>query len=288
MPLIGLGLRRDLVDTWRQFETNSAEFSGRPEFIEVTPENWLGLGGKFRRDLDFFAERYPVYAHGLSLSIGGPHPLDWDFIARLKVFLDEYGVVTFSEHLSYCGDDGHLYDLIPIPFTLAAAQRTAERIRQVQDFLGRRIALENVSYYAAPGQEMSELEFISTVLEEADCDLLLDVNNVWVNSVNHGYDPEAFIEQLPPERVAYQHIAGHLVLDDVLIDTHGAPVSSPVWRLLAVATRHIGSRPTLLERDTNLPPLTELLAEMDQVSEVIKGVSVDAMKHQVTGNRRAG
>lgn len=280
----GLGLRRGLVTEWRKFESEDFRGLRKPDFIEITPENWMDMGGKFARDLAFFTERYPVVAHGLSLSIGGPDDLDLDFVDRLGRFLDQHGVLIFSEHLSYCTDGGHLYDLMPIPFTQAAVDRVSERVAIVQDRLKRRLALENVSYYAAPGQEMSELEFINGVIQQADCDLLLDVNNVWVNSVNHGYDPHTFIKGLPADRVAYQHVAGHFVQsEDLIIDTHGADVSEPVWDLLTLAGEHVGPRPTLLERDFNLPPMGQLLAELENVSRLTLKSEIDPVPQSIGG-----
>lgn len=256
----GLGLRRGLIGQWRDLSRR------HPDFIEVTPENWLGLGGRYARDLRHFTERYPTVCHGLSLNLGGPAPLDGEFIERLGRFLDAHQVVCFSEHLSYCGDEGHLYDLIPLPFTEAAVLHVSSRIRQVQERLGRRIAVENVSFYAMPAGEMSENEFLNAVLAEADCELLLDVNNVYVNSVNHGYDAEQFIATLPSERIAYLHIAGHLrEAPDLIIDTHGDSVIDPVWSLLETTYAIHGVQPTLLERDFNLPPLDELLAEVETI-----------------------
>jgi uncharacterized protein (UPF0276 family) len=237
------------------------------DFFEVAPENWIGVGGKLGKQFHHFTERYPFVAHGLSLSIGSPAPLDETFLHRVRRLLDEHNFRYYSEHLSYCSDDGHLYDLMPIPFTGEAVQHVAARIRRVQDILERRIAMENVSYYAAPGKEMDEIEFINAVLAEADCDLLLDVNNIYVNSINHGYDAEIFLKSLPAERVAYFHIAGHYdEADDLKIDTHGAPIIDPVWALLEKAYAHFGVVPTLLERDFNIPPLPELLGEVDQIA----------------------
>ena len=161
--------------------------------MEVAPENWIGVGGPLGRKFRWFTDRYPFVCHGLSLSLGGPSPLDEHFLQRLKRFLDDHRIRLYTEHLSYCGDDGHLYDLMPIPFTQEAVEYTAERIRRTQDILERRIAVENVSYYAAPGKEMDEIEFVTAVLEQADCDLLLDVNNIYVNSINHRYDPLDFL-----------------------------------------------------------------------------------------------
>ena len=238
-------------------------------FYEIAPENWIGVGGRYGKQLRAFTERYPFVTHGLSLSIGGPAALDETFLHRLKRFLDRHGIATYTEHLSYCSDDGHLYDLMPIPFTAEAVRHTAERIRRAQDILERRIAMENVSYYAAPGQEMEEIDFINAVLEEADCDLLLDVNNIYVNSVNHRYDAEQFLNALPAERVVYFHIAGHYnEADDLIVDTHGADVIDPVWNLLDRAYERFGVVPTLLERDFNIPPLPQLLTEVDRILDI--------------------
>jgi hypothetical protein len=236
-------------------------------FMEVAPENWINVGGRRGKQFRSFTERLPFVSHGLSLSLGGPGALDEVFLHRLRQFLDEHQVRCYSEHLSYCTDDGHLYDLMPIPFTAEAVKHVAGRIRHVQDVLGRRIAVENVSYYAAPGAEMSELEFLNAVLAEADCDLLLDVNNVYVNSVNHGYDAAGFLAGLPGQRIAYGHIAGHYnEAEDLIIDTHGANVIPGVWALLDLAYSMFGVFPTVLERDFNIPPVDVLLAEVNTIS----------------------
>ena len=257
----GLGLRRSLMGPLRDNPP------GQVDFFEVAPENWIGIGGRMGRNFRHFTERYPFVAHGLSLSIGSPAPLDETFIHRVKRLLDEHNIRFYSEHLSYCSDDGHLYDLMPIPFTEEAVHHVAGRIRRVQDILERRIAMENVSYYAAPGKEMEETEFLNAVLDEADCDLLLDVNNIYVNSINHRYDAESFLKSLPANRVAYFHIAGHYdEADDLKVDTHGAAIIDPVWSLLETAYRHFGVVPTLLERDFNIPPLPELLAEVSHIA----------------------
>ncbi len=256
----GLGLRRPLAAALL------AAPAGAVDFLEVAPENWIGVGGRHGKAFAALAERHPIVCHGLSLSLGGPAPLDVDFIAKLKAFLDRWNAPIYSEHLSWCADEGHLYDLAPIPFTEEGVRHTAARIARVQDVLGRRIAVENVSYYAAPWQDMPEIDFIKAVLHEADCELLLDVNNIHVNATNHGYDALAFLHALPPERVRYIHVAGHFVqAPDLLVDTHGAAVIDPVWSLLAAAYRHAGVLPTLLERDFNFPPLSELLVEVDAI-----------------------
>ena len=258
-----MGLRRSLMGPLQQTPPEAVDF------FEVAPENWIGIGGKMGKDFRRFTERYPFVAHGLSLSIGSPSPLDETFLQRVKRLLDEHNFRFYTEHLSYCSDDGHLYDLMPIPFTEEAVHYVAERIRRVQDILERRIAMENVSYYAAPGKEMDEIEFLNAVLKEADCDLLLDVNNIFVNSINHGYNAEEFLKSLPAERIAYCHIAGHYdEADDLKVDTHGAEVIEPVWSLLETAYEHFGVFPTLLERDFNIPPLPELLGEVSRIASL--------------------
>jgi uncharacterized protein (UPF0276 family) len=260
----GLGLRRGLLPDIVALEP------GQVDFLELAPENWIGVGGRFGRQFRRIAERFPLVCHGLSLSIGSPAPLDRGFLEDVREFLDTYDVRCYSEHLSFCSDDkGHLYDLMPIPFTEEAVAYVAGRIRQIQDLLERQLIIEHVSYYAAPGQQMSELEFINGVLAEADCALLLDVNNVYVNSINHGYDPHAFIEGIDGERIAYLHIAGHYVeAEDLRVDTHGSSVIEPVWQLLDEAYRKWGVAPTLLERDFNFPEMPELLAEVDRIREI--------------------
>lgn len=257
----GLGLRRALLGPLQD-----AQQEGRNEaidFFEIAPENWIGVGGRLGRTLRSFTERHAFVCHGLSLSLGGRDPLDETLLAKIRRLLDAHGIATYSEHLSYCADEGHLYDLMPIPFTDEAVHHVAARIRQTQDILGQRIAVENVSYYAAPGAALREIDFVNAVLKEADCDLLLDVNNIHVNSINHRYDANAFLDALPGERIAYIHVAGHYdEADDLKVDTHGAPVIDPVWRLLERAYANFGARPTLIERDFNFPPLAELVAEV--------------------------
>ena len=243
-------------------------------FFEVAPENWIDVGGPFGRRLRAFTERFPLVCHGLSLNLGGNAPLDMEFVGQVKRFLLEHGAQAYTEHLSACADDGHLYDLMPVPFTEEAARHAAERIARVQDALGQRIGVENISCYAAPGQEISELEFINAVVAEADCLLLLDVNNIYVNSVNFGYDPSAFLRGLPGERAAYLHVAGHRrEAPDLCVDSHGAAIIDPVWRLLAEAYERFGPLPTVVERDFNLPPLPELLAEARRVRDLQAGAA---------------
>lgn len=257
---IGLGLRREMLDEML------IDVPKPIEFLEVAPENWLKLGGRFGKQFKQLTEQHAFVCHGLSLSIGSPAALDIEFVQSLKTFFKEHNIRLFSEHLSYCSGEGHMYDLMPIPFTEDAIKHVASRIRQVQDILEQPIAIENVSYYGAPGQQMTELEFTNAVLEEADCKLLLDVNNIYVNSINHGYDAEQFLAALPTKRIAYGHVAGHYTeAEDLLVDTHGAPVIDPVWQLLEKAYEVHGVFPTLLERDFNIPPMSELLAELKTI-----------------------
>lgn len=256
----GLGLRRGLLGPLANLSTEQVDF------MEVAPENWIGLGGRYGRQFRDYTERFPFVCHGLSLSIGSPAPLDYQLVHNIKSFLREHNIRFYTEHLSYCSDSGHLYDLVPIPFTEEAVHYVAGRIREVQDILEQRIAMENVSYYCAPHQQMSEIEFINAVLEEADCNLLLDVNNIYVNSINHRYDPAEFLRQLPGERAVYIHVAGHYEeAEDLRVDTHGADVIPSVWQLLEQAYQQFGVIPTLLERDFNIPPVAGLLSEVDQI-----------------------
>ncbi|MDP3876134.1 MAG: DUF692 domain-containing protein [Methylobacter sp.] len=259
----GLGLRRSFLS-----EIVEAPPVG-VGFYEVAPENWITIGGKLGKQFRAMTERFDFICHGLSLSIGSTDPLDEKFIGEVKQFMAEHHIKFYSEHLSYCSKDGHLYDLMPIPFTAEAVTHVAGRIRRVQDILEQKIAIENVSYYAVPGQEMAEIDFFNAVIEEADCDVLIDINNIYVNSVNHGYDAEAFLKAMPAQRIAYAHIAGHYVeAEDFLVDTHGAEVIDPVWKLLGKAYELYGVFPTLLERDFNIPSMAELIREVDTISAI--------------------
>ncbi len=256
-----MGLRRGMLPMLNKLE------DGDVDFFEVAPENWIGVGGRFGRQFHDLTERFDFVCHGLSLSLGSPAPLDVEFLRNVRDFIDEFHIKGFSEHLSFCSDEqGHLYDLMPIPFTEEAARYVAARIRQTQDILGRQIAVENISYYAAPGMHISEAQFINQVLAEADCKLLLDVNNIFVNSVNFSYEPLEFLLSLDLARVELIHVAGHYVeAQDLRVDTHGSDVIEPVWNLLSEAYARVGPAPTLLERDFNFPKLTDLLSEVDHV-----------------------
>ncbi|WP_394146985.1 DUF692 domain-containing protein [Shewanella atlantica] len=259
---VGLGLRREMLDEFCDSIPEAIDF------FEVAPENWMTLGGKFERQFKLLAERKPFYCHGLSLSIGGPLPIDVQFVRDIKAFMDLHNITTYSEHLSYCSGSGHMYDLMPIPFTQEAVRHVVNRVKLVEDILERPLILENVSFYAAPGAEMTELEFIDAVLSEADCKLLLDVNNIYVNSINHNYDASQFLRAMPTERIAYLHIAGHFEeAEDLIVDTHGADIISPVWQLLRECYEVHGVYPTLLERDFNIPPTSLLLNEIAQIHQ---------------------
>lgn len=256
----GLGFRREMLG-------DIAELTATPpDFMEVAPENWIPFGGKLGQQFTALSEQFEFICHGLSLSIGSPAALDIDFVKAVKKFNKEHHISLYSEHLSYCSGAGHLYDLMPIPFTEEAVNHVAERIRMVQDILEQKIAIENVSYYAAPQQQLDEIDFLNAVLEQADCQLLLDVNNIYVNSVNHGYDADAFLKAVPTGRIAYGHIAGHYEeAPDLIVDTHGADVIDPVWALLDKAYEYHGVFPTLLERDFNIPAMKTLLTEVDSI-----------------------
>jgi uncharacterized protein (UPF0276 family) len=260
---VGLGLRRVFLQQFRNSPPTHTNF------FELAPENWIHVHGKSRDLLDEIADQFPMVCHGLSLNLGGQAPLDLQLLNEVRDFLNRYNVLCYSEHLSYSSDDGHLYDLLPIPFTAQAVSHVSDRIKCVQDFLGQRLAVENVSYYCAPGQEMPEIDFLQQVLEAADCSLLLDVNNIYVNSVNQNYSAQDFLTQIPTQRIAYGHIAGHRKeQEDLLIDTHGADVVDPVWDLLDLAYVAHGVFPTLLERDFNIPALQSLELELQQIQDI--------------------
>ena len=265
MPVgAGLGFRRELLPEME------AGVPDAVQFFELAPENWAGMGGRSARQLRSFTERYPFVCHGLSLSVGGQRPLDTDLLLRTRDFMVTHGISLYTEHLSWSNDAGQLYDLLPLPCTGEAVHWAAARIRQAQDVLGCRIGIENASRYVTPpGAEMDEASFIRAVVDEADCLLHLDVNNILVNARNFGFDPFEFLRDLPLERTCYIHVAGHHVEDDgLLIDTHGAPVIDPVWALLAEAYHHTGPVPTCLERDFGFPPLAELGEEVAHIARL--------------------
>ncbi len=275
---VGLGLKRELIPQIQSLYQDPS--IANINFVEIAPENWIGAGGKAQADLAWFTERYPIVCHGLCLSLGGIDPLNTDFLKQVKSFLSTNSIPLYTEHLSYCSDSyhgktGYLYDLLPIPFTDEAVKYVAARIRQTQDILGQKIAIENASFYAAaPISSLTEIEFLKAVLKEADCWLHLDINNIYVNSVNFSNNHSDaiknagdFLQQIPPERIVYSHIAGHYQQSpNLLIDTHGKDVIDPVWDLLAFAYELFGVFPTLLERDNNIPPLPVLMSEINKIA----------------------
>ena len=265
--MIGIGYRKDFSDA---FLENSIL---KPDFIEVAPENWMEIGGFWKQQLKKAVERYPLFCHGLSLSVGSPEGIDIGFVKKVKQFLEDFQVSVYSEHLTFSKvDNAHLYDLLPIPFTQDAINRVVENIKQVQDLLGRRLILENGSYYTVLKAEMSEEDFINEIVKRSDCELLLDVNNVYVNAFNHRYNAKNFITKMPLDRVKYIHMAGHLkVNENLIIDTHGSKIIDPVYELFEFTMRKLKRDiPVLLERDFNIPELSILQAEIDALRKIKK------------------
>jgi len=277
--MIGLGYRRDFAGEFLEGT------SIKPDFVEFAPENWMNIGGYWKKQINQIAEKYPILCHGLSLSIGSPDPLDFDFLKKLKTFLIEYKVKIYSEHLSFAKcDNAHLYDLLPVPFREDAAKHVVQKIKQVQDYLERPFVLENVSYYTPVAAQMTEGEFINTIVKESGCQLLLDINNVYVNGFNHKYDPYSFIEELPLDRVAYIHMAGHEQVEpDLIIDTHGEAIIDPVYDLFEWAIKKIKPVPVLLERDFNIPEMKELNDELNRLRS-ITNKTWSKKNELVTGN----
>ena len=263
---VGLGFRRELTDALLHDD------GFKPAFVEFAPENWMNIGGYWKRVLDQVVERYPILCHGLSLSIGSPDDLDIPFIKRLKTFLDQNNVQIYSEHLSYSkANNAHLYDLLPIPFRADAIDHIVERIKIVQELLERPIALENVSYYTPVAAEMDEATFIREIVERSGCYMLLDVNNIYVNAFNHNYDARSFLNDLPLDRVKYIHMAGHeQVNEDTIIDTHGQPIIDPVYDLFNEAIQLLDPVPVLLERAFNIPDIAELQSEVNNLETICK------------------
>ena len=259
---VGLGLRRSMLD-----ELNQYGVPNEIDFFEVAPENWIRTGLSFKKFFEEFSQEQTIFCHGLSLSIGSYLPVDMEFLSDIKCFLLQYDIEFYSEHLSYCSGQGQYYDLLPIPFTEEAVLHVSQKIKQVQDFLERPLILENVTYYARPYSEMSEIEFLQAILSETQCLLLLDVNNVYVNSVNHNYDPYEFLNSFDKKHIGYMHIAGHLdTQKELLIDTHGSEIIRSVFDLCHYAYQRYGVFPTLLERDSNIPEtIYDLIQEINHI-----------------------
>jgi uncharacterized protein (UPF0276 family) len=264
MSTVGVGFRRDIA---KEFLNNK---NFKPDFIEFAPENWMGMGGYWKKVLDKAAEKYPITCHGLSLSIGSAEDLDYDFLKFLKQFLREYNVDIYSEHLSYTkSSNAHLYDLLPIPFREDAIKHIVQRIKEVQDILERPLAIENISYYTPIGAQIDEATFIRRIIEESGCQLLLDVNNVYVNAFNHGYNAYEFIDYMPLNQVSYIHMAGHeKVSDDLIIDTHGQPIVDSVYELFKYTLKKIKPTPVLLERDFNFDDFDSIVDEFTKLKTI--------------------
>ncbi len=266
--MIGIGYRKDFADEWEENPD-----SLHVDFIEVAPENWINVGGYWKKLFEKKLQDYPLFTHGLSLSIGSPDEIDFEFLRDLKSFLDTYNAIIYSEHLSFSKcDNAHLYDLLPIPFTEDAVKHVVNKIKCVQDYLERPLVLEIVSYYSPLAAEMKEIDFVNAILEESGCQLLLDVNNIYVNGYNHGFNPVEFITQLPKDKVAYIHMAGHLQVDDkLIIDTHSEPIINPVYRLFEFSLKWLQKPvPVLLERDFNIPELQEIQSEINELKRLYK------------------
>lgn len=251
----------------------------RVDWLEVLTENYLVPGGKPLHYLEQLRRDYPVVMHGVSLSIGSADPLNLDYLAQLKDLAARVEPLWISDHLCWTGVAGrNLHDLMPLPYTEEAVAHVAARVARVQEYLGRRILLENVSSYVAyRASEITEWEFLAEIARRADCLILLDVNNLYVSSRNHDFDPAAYLEGVPAERVQQIHLAGHENCGDCIIDTHDAPIADPVWDLYGEAVRRFGPVPTMIERDDNFPPLAELVAELDHARRVARAAITERL-----------
>jgi uncharacterized protein len=263
----GLGLRRD------HYETILSE---KPliDWFEIITENYLVPGGKPHYFLEKIRENYPMVMHGVSMSIGSSDPLDWQYLEDLKSLANKIEPKWISDHLCWTGIHGkNMHDLLPLPYTEEVIRHVVDRIIQVQDFLGRRILIENVSSYVTYQQStMTEWEFISEIAEKADCLILLDVNNIYVSAINHEFDPFDYLNGISGNRVNQIHIAGHLNKGDYIIDTHDHAITDPVWNLYAETIRRFGEISTMIERDDHIPPLFELMSELSQAREISKKI----------------
>lgn len=257
----GIGLRSE-----HQADLANKKVDGI-DFLELSPENWMNLGGYKRTYLDKIASNYPLVAHGLNLSIGGFKPLNTDFIKQVKAFLDDYNIDIYSDHLCFTDDDkGYLYDLLPLPRQQENIDYIVSRIQEVQDIIKRPLVLENISYYHKYDGDISETYFINSILEKSGAKLLLDINNVYVNALNHDYDPYTFIDEIKGKNLSYFHIAGHLQTEDIVLDTHGKDVSLEVKDLAKYTVSKHGWHPLLLERDNRVPSLSELVSELNGIT----------------------
>jgi uncharacterized protein (UPF0276 family) len=248
------------------------------DWLEIITENYLVPGGKPLHYLERVRSRFPLVMHGVSLSIGSTDPIDREYLAGVRDLARRIEPAWISDHLCWTGVDGrNVHDLLPLPYTEEALVSVVDRVGQVQDLLGRRILLENVSSYLTyRSSEMTEWEFLSEVAQRADCSILLDINNIHVSAVNHGYDASQYLQAIPIERVRQFHLAGHSDMGDHLIDTHDHPIAPPVWNLFREALAHFGPVPTMIERDDNIPPLSELVAELDVARAIAASLALEA------------
>lgn len=260
----GLGLRAEFLN---QF----AKLKQKPDWIEIVPENWIHTPYQYIKDFENIVQSMSVIAHGVSLSIGSLDDVDTKFLNELKNFLDRYNILHYSEHISFSSLNGmQTFELLPIPMTQNMVNHICTKIDKVQNILKRELILENASYYISPYSTMSETQFINEILQKSGAKLLLDVNNVFVNSKNHNFDAKEFINSLNIDQVAYMHIAGHLELKDekILFDTHGEAITDEVWNLLKWTLKRI-KVPVMIERDNNIPPLKELLKEYKKLKKLV-------------------
>ncbi|MBX9941996.1 MAG: DUF692 domain-containing protein [Candidatus Obscuribacterales bacterium] len=273
---IGLGLRRELAE-----ETLAS--SAAIDWLELVPENYMAIGGRARARLEEAKAKFPLVTHGVNLSIGASDPLNRDYLKDLERLLSFVDAPWWSDHFCYTTAGGaYMHDLLPVPLNMEAAKNMAKRAKSAQSFIGRPMLLENISYYMAmPGSTMDEVDFLSEVMERADIGLLLDVNNVYVNSINHNFDPYEYLDRLPLERVVQIHIAGHSRTDDMIIDTHGAAIIEPVFELLDYVLKRTEVKAILLERDQNYPEFSEILAELKQIRSI-----ADKNKVMPSGNSK--
>lgn len=268
----GLGLRSDFL-----LDIKKSKF--QPDWWEVTPENWMHMPKLYEKAFEQAVNSRPTVAHGLSLSIGSVDKLNKKFVKQIKTFLDRYNIEYYSEHLSFSSLEGkQSYELLPVPMTKKMVNFISDKIKEVEDIIQRNLILENATYYYAPYAEMREVDFINEVFEKSGAKMLLDVNNVFVNSVNHGFKARKFIDEIDKSKIAYMHMAGHYNDEDskLKIDSHGMPICSGVWKLLEYTLKQVDA-PVMIERDNNIPPLSELELEYNQMKEIVKRVR-DAQK----------
>lgn len=260
----GIGLRSEHV-----LDVIPSGFT--PDWLEITPENWMHLPYHYKEAFEEVVSKFPIMTHGLSLSIGSPEELNMEFLKELKGFLDKYKIEHYSEHLSYSSfEGGQTYELLPLPLTRKMIEHVSDRVKKVEDFLGRGLILENATYYTIPYAEMQELDFMNEVMHKSGAKMLLDVNNIFVNARNHNFDAKTYIKGLEHDKVAYMHVAGHKYYeeDDIIIDTHGADVCNSVWDLLDFTLEYVDA-PVMIERDNDIPSLEDMRSEYKILEKIV-------------------